>query len=109
MKSPIILVLILLSFSLSCSRQGDMARQAVEVKPENAAAPAPENNGAHQQKVSLSDVDKAESTAEAFDRKIIRNADITIEVDSTTETQHRITSIAEQHCGFVVTSDAKQR
>jgi hypothetical protein len=109
MKSPIILVLILLSFSLSCSRQGDMARQAVEVKPENAAAPAPENNGAHQQKVSLSDVDKAESTAEAFDRKIIRNADITIEVDSTTETQHRITSIAEQHGGFVVTSEAKQR
>jgi len=61
------------------------------------------------QKVSLNNVDKTGSTAEAADRKIIRNADITIEVPSTTDAQHRVTSIAEAHGGFVVTSEAKQR
>jgi hypothetical protein len=54
-------------------------------------------------------VDKAESTAEAAERKIIRNADITIEVAATTEVQQRVTAIAESHGGFVVTSEAKQR
>ena len=32
-----------------------------------------------------------------------------MEVASTTEAQHRVTSIAESHGGFVVTSEAKQR
>jgi hypothetical protein len=68
-----------------------------------------ENDGPQQQKVSLTDIDKAESTAEAADRKIIRNADITIEVGSTTEVQQRVTVITESHGGFVVTSEAKQR
>jgi hypothetical protein len=61
------------------------------------------------EKVSLNDVDKEASTAEAAERKIIRNADITIEVPSTTDAQHQVTSIAETHGGFVVTSEAKQR
>ncbi len=108
MKSPIILLLALLSFSLSCSQAARMDSQSVESKaPQTTGAP-PENSGAPQ-KVSLSDVDKAESTAEAVDRKIIRNADITVEVASPTETQHRVTTIAESHGGFVVTSEAKQR
>jgi hypothetical protein len=60
-------------------------------------------------KVSLDQTEKAEETSAAADRKIIRNADLTMEVSSTTETQHRIASIAESHGGFVVTSEAKQR
>ncbi len=59
--------------------------------------------------VSLTDADKAESTTAAMDRKIIRNADLTMEVTSTTEAQHKVTSIAESRGGFVVTSEAKQR
>ena len=110
MKSPIIILLALLSFSLSCSNQGTSAPQAVMADKQQAAAPAKvENSSTQQQKVSLTDVDKAESTAEAADRKIIRNADITLEVASTTEAQHGVTSIAESHGGFVVTSEAKQR
>jgi hypothetical protein len=62
-----------------------------------------------QENVSLADVDRTRAIREAADRKIIRNADLTLEVDSTTESQHRITSIAEAHGGFVVTSEAKQR
>ena len=61
-------------------------------------------------RVSLNESEKAEETsAAALDRKIIRNADLTMEVSSTTDTQHRIVSIAEAHGGFVVTSEAKQR
>ena len=60
-------------------------------------------------KVSLSDSEHAEETAAALDRKIIRNADLTMEVASTTDTQQKITSIAETHGGFVVASEAKQR
>ncbi len=111
MRSSIILVLALLSFSLSCSSaqqlstrtvaEKDVAPKTTETQKENYAAPT--------QKVSLNDVDKEASTAEAAERKIIRNADITIEVPSTTEAQHQITSIAETHGGFVVTSEAKQR
>ena len=62
-----------------------------------------------QQQASLTQPETLASTAEAADRKIIRNANLTIEVNSTTETQHRVTSIAESHGGFVVTSEAKQR
>ena len=60
-------------------------------------------------KVSLADSEQANETATAIDRKIIRNADLTMEVPSTTDTQQKIVSIAETHGGFVVTSEAKQR
>jgi len=60
-------------------------------------------------KVSLSDTEQVEETTAALDRKIIRNADLTMEVASTTDTQQKIVSIAEAHGGFVVTSEAKQR
>jgi hypothetical protein len=112
MKSPIILLIALLSFTLSCSRQSEsrlasapVAQSQVATKEQAVA----NTYGVQAEKVSLSDAVKAETMAEAAERKIIRNADITIEVTSTTEAQHRVTSIAEAHGGFVVTSEAKQR
>lgn len=117
MKSPTILLLALLSFTLSCSSSRQMqstsapATDSAPVAKSQAVAneQVAANYGARAEKVSLSDAVKADTTAEAADRKIIRNADITIEVSSTTEAQHRVTSIAEGHGGFVVTSEAKQR
>lgn len=113
MKFTTILLVALLSFSLSCSSQR-LAADAVpqqQVAAQRAAEPNSKTivDAVEAEKVSLNEVDKAESTAEAADRKIIRNADITIEVPSTTDAQHRVTSIAEAHGGFVVTSEAKQR
>jgi hypothetical protein len=115
MKATTILLVALLSFSLSCSpsqrfadsvlQQKEMAQPVAEKKSATFVA----TDAVQAEKVSLNEVDKAESTAEAADRKIIRNADITIEVPSTTDAQHRVTSIAEAHGGFVVTSEAKQR
>jgi hypothetical protein len=75
-------------------------------KPE--AAEARSGNFAYE-KISLAESEQAEETATAVDRKIIRNADLTIEVPSTTDTQQKIVSIAETNGGFVVTSEAKQR
>jgi len=67
------------------------------------------SQNANYQQVSLSQVDVSASAAEAADRKIIRNGNLTIEVNSTSEAQQKVTSIAEANGGFVVTSEAKQR
>lgn len=117
MKSPIFFLLALLSFSVSCSIQrqdswnldAQKTGSARVASQPDAEVAATQNFGVQEKTVSLTDVDKARSNAEAADRKIIRNADITIEVSSTTDAQHRVTSIAEAHGGFVVTSEAKQR
>lgn len=111
MKAPIIFLLALLSFTLSCSRSNRPAA-TVNLETQKVVKDAVAETQAFDvqaEKISLTDVDKAGSIAEAADRKIIRNADITIEVPSTTDAQHRVTSIAEAHGGFVVTSEAKQR
>jgi hypothetical protein len=57
--------------------------------------------------VSLNQADQSQSMAEAMDRKIIRNADLTLEVGAPAEVQRKITSIAESLGGFVVTSESK--
>ena len=58
--------------------------------------------------VSLDEASAAQAATLAVDRKIIRNADLTIESDSPTEGLRKITSIAEGRGGFVVTSEFKQ-
>lgn len=115
MKSPIILLLALLSFSLSCSSASqrmtstEMVAQKKDVPAAAAEPQKVDRFGDQTEKVALTQLDKAGEITEAADRKIIRNAEITIEVPSTTDAQHQVTSIAETHGGFVVTSEAKQR
>jgi P2-related tail formation protein len=117
MKSPFIPLIALLVFSVSCSREraaNSAAATEAYTSTQRPAAEAPAQKAAfavtdERQKVSLVAADKAELTTEAADRKIIRNADLTMEVASTTDALRRITSIAESHGGFVVTSEAKQR
>lgn len=70
------------------------ARQALSVEPQN---------------VSLTQADSANTVSQALERKIIRNANLTVEVASPAETQRKIVSIAESHQGFVVTSESTQR
>jgi hypothetical protein len=59
--------------------------------------------------VALQTAGAAQAAAEAFDRKIIRNADLTVEVEGPEDAQRRISSIAEANGGFVVTSESQQR
>ena len=60
------------------------------------------------QVVSLVTAHAAQTAAEAMDRKIIRNAELTIELDAPAAGQRRIASIAEARGGFVVTSETMQ-
>jgi hypothetical protein len=60
------------------------------------------------QPVSLTAADSAETVAAAADRKIIKNADLILEVSSPNDVQGAISSIAASNGGFVVTSETKQ-
>jgi hypothetical protein len=62
-----------------------------------------------QASVSLTQADLANAASQAMERKIIRNANLTIEVASPTESQRKIFSAAESHGGFVVTSEMTQQ
>ena len=64
--------------------------------------------GPELQKVSLNQVDHAQSMAEALNRKIIRNAELFLELSDPAQGQRKVTSIAESLGGFVVTSESKQ-
>ena len=59
--------------------------------------------------VSLDQAGQSQTIAAAMDRKILRNADLTLEVSAPPDTQRKIASIAESMGGFVVTSESKQR
>lgn len=61
-----------------------------------------------EQDASLDQADATNAGNQAIERKIIRNANLTVEVISPTESQRKIVSIAESHQGFVVTSEATQ-
>lgn len=120
MKSPIGLVLFLLLGFTACGVGGQYehttsapateARKSTEMQGYVTDSVTKADQTVPQaEKISLTDADTAAAAAEAADRKIIRNANLTMEVNSTTETQHRVTSIAESHGGFVVTSESRQR
>jgi len=63
--------------------------------------------GGRQKQVSLEEAATVQAATFAADRKIIRNCDLTLETDSPSDGLRMITSIAEQHGGFVVTSEFK--
>ncbi|HWN98215.1 MAG TPA: DUF4349 domain-containing protein [Blastocatellia bacterium] len=65
------------------------------------------STGGRDEQASLSQAISEQTAAAAADRKIIRNGDLTIETESPAEGQRKITSIAESHGGFVVTSEFK--
>lgn len=125
MKSPLLLLLLLAVLSFACAqrRSGDYSasvpvantatkdnEKAVLANSKTTSQEGFTNYSlAAQQEVSLSQADQSQLINEAVNRKIIRNADLSLEVDSPAEAQHRITSIAESQGGFVVTSEAKQR
>jgi hypothetical protein len=120
MRSPTGLVLFLLLTLTACGGQFERAAntdsapktQTVSVPQAyegEKVVPAVAGQQAETQQISLTDADTAAAAAEAADRKIIRNANLTMEVNSTAEAQQRVTAVAESHGGFVVTSESRQR
>jgi hypothetical protein len=125
MKSPKLLLWILPVFVLSgCGSalrsrpQLEDSRPQLEERANSSSATAPQvalndsyNNKsvAAPTQISLKQADQSQSIAEAMDRKIIRDAVLTLEVGAPAEVQRKIASIAETLGGFVVTSESKQR
>lgn len=71
-----------------------------------------ENPAGVKQQVSLEQADKIQTEPAVTEKKIIRNAEMTLETESPDETLNKITAIAESKGGFVIesqrqTSDVK--
>jgi membrane-associated protease RseP (regulator of RpoE activity) len=60
-------------------------------------------------KASLENAENSQGSVTVTERKIIRNAELTVETNDPSAGQRRIASIAESKGGFVVTSESKQR
>ena len=101
----IFIFLISLSLLSSCSKEGDFNASRLAEQP--AAESKKQDNTTAQ--VSLKQAGDSQSMAEAMNRKIIRNAELTLEVTTPQDVQRKISSIAESFGGFVVTSESKQR
>jgi len=56
------------------------------------------------QKISLEQSDQTQTAPTVIERKIIRNADLTLEANAPEEAQNKITAIAESKGGFVIES-----
>lgn len=78
--------------------EGFVANDQVQQRQAQSVVPA---------QVSLNQADQSQSMAQAMDRKILRDATLTLEVGVPAEVQRKITSIAESLGGFVVTSESK--
>lgn len=118
MRFQFAIVLLAVSFFAGCggSQADRPAQPATEkqynnqdrAKSETASLPAKDSLKAQEsatQNVSLNQANAANAATQAIDRKIIRNGNLTVEVATPTDIQHKILSIAESHGGFVVTSE----
>lgn len=114
MTAFLIAIALLLS-ACSAEKMSDRAGSA----PVPMSTPAPQSESApttavqHSQAgqavpAKLDAADQAQSPVVPTDRKIIRNGELTIELDNPDNAQRRITTIAESLGGFVVTSESQQ-
>ena len=75
------------------------------VSPERSGksgANVPETKNADGQSMPLAEAEKSEQSNQPINRKIIRDADLSLESESPDETQKKITEIVENKGGFVV-------
>jgi Domain of unknown function (DUF4349) len=91
------------STSAPNSSAGD--RAATAPQPQGGSAPGQ----AVVQNVSLQQADESQSAPVAVERKIIRNAELSLETDEPQKAMQRVASIAEGRGGFVVTSESRQQ
>lgn len=125
MRLSLVLTLALAASALAgCggSRSGSMERSAEVTAPAGNAAPqgqpadgikaAVGGGGGDRaqtpaQNVSLQQADAAQTQPVPAERKIIRDATLTLEVEDPTKAAERVTSIAESRGGFVVSSESR--
>ncbi len=89
-------------------QEGDTSKYMRGQTSASAVTPTGESGQQGQQQAPLDSAASAQASSQAIERKIIRNAEITIETDSPNEGQRKIAAIAEKHGGFVVISESRQ-
>ena len=86
-------------------KQGDLAQsQAKSTGEESSSIAGPVELRKREQQPPL----ESAGAAQAVGRKVIQNAEMTIETDNPNEGQRKIAAIADKHGGFVVISESKQ-
>ena len=104
MKFVKVVIFLILLFSLSsCGRLADYS-----TRPAAESIAEPKYQYKTTTQVSLQQAGQSQSIAEAANRKILRNGELTLEVPAPEEAERKITSIADAAGGFVVTSESKQ-
>jgi len=117
MKSLLVPLIIATIVSCGCYRSERRAESStaerVELETAKSADPHEPMQSSDKKQVynqiSLRNADQAQVRSEAIDRKIIKDAEVTLEVNSPVEAQRNVTAIAGNRGGFVVTSESKQR
>ena len=112
MRSKTLLVLCLALLVISGCRRSmnrSAALSTYDSTPSAAAERPKSEPEANAKSISFNDASVANAPGPSLERKIIRNANLTIEVSSPADTQPKIETIAESHQGFVVNTEATQR
>ncbi|MEP6924693.1 MAG: DUF4349 domain-containing protein [Pyrinomonadaceae bacterium] len=91
------------TFEKSTAPQESMATVSQKSAADNGSG-APQA-----EKISLEQADNSQNAPTITERKIIRNANLTLESATTEEVGRKIAQIAEQRGGFVVSSDMQAR
>ncbi len=112
MKQVKFIALLLFAFLTACnSATNTNSSSRSDFRTANQTAPAPSKDlGIVVQeepiakKISLEETDKSQTVPTVIERKIIRNADLNLEVNAPEETQQKIGAIAAQQGGFVIES-----
>lgn len=110
-KFTLILAILSVSMLCACYRAAENRgnNEAATVAKSQAANPNEPKQGLVGDVPTLQKVNETEPFGDSSNRKIIKDAELTMEVDSPIDTQSRVTSIVEAHGGFVVTSQSTQR
>ncbi|MDT5157135.1 MAG: hypothetical protein QOC99_2248 [Acidobacteriota bacterium] len=74
-----------------------------------ATSPATAPGQAVVQNVSLQQADASQNAPAAVERKIIRNASLSLEAEEPAKATQRVATVAETRGGFVVTSESRQQ
>src|SRR5260221_8513202 len=79
------------------TKAGKVDAESLQLRTANTQSLAKQPAETTQANVSLTQADAANAASQAIERKIIRDANLTIEVASPTESQRKIFSVAESH------------
>lgn len=107
------LLLLFLFVLVGCSQSSDSSNSNSATRTnESAGSTAPsatDDTSSARQQTSSTNLNAAQPNAAPSERKIIRNATLTLESDKPAEGGQRIATIAEQSGGYVATTETRQR